>query len=647
MIWIKTLLFLVISFFIYYNIGIIILEKMNFSKKSVPKSIVLGFFIVYFVNFIVAFPLQVLQVSWLVYFISLSIVYVVGLIYVFKLRKEALKASFNTLKNNFGFAMIIRHLKKYWILYTIAFVLSMLSMANQFPYYSMNYDDAYYIGKVTNLINSPNLLNENYYNGSFTDAQSLIRYFNTYELGYGYFSTIFNIKVTFFCRATLVIHNYLLILLCYFALTSQFFDEKKAQYALLPFSLFFITFGYLNGVEFIQMYDGWQFQSAIFYGSSIVRVMGIPLIMLFGYRLLEKFSTKDFLLVVILSLSLLSFSTIAIQILCITFFLLLVIKAIYILINNKDKKLKTIAALSIVGLVVILLLLNSVSIFGIHLGSLREGESYFSQYIYNNIFFSWGTVILLVALFMIKDKTFRYLTIFLILYHGILYSGMFEQFLGITSVNQFFVTLRTAAAIEHILLLYVGFIVLRLFELLRLPSFLCIILSTLTISYPLYFAWDNIDTFRQLKWLGAGVGIDGYSISRVVKNNDDMVPDLYTEIGDYFNTLEYGNYRLLSAERFPYDTTSLDMKGLIMTSNRIETCFYEGCDFTKKEYKLVKKYFKNKVEFATIEPILKENNVSYILIDNEEQKNILLQKGYELKLTSTNAERNFYLFKLN
>lgn len=70
----------------------------------------------------------------------------------------------------------------------------------------------------------------------------------------------------------MVIHNYILVLLVYYALAEVFAGKETAlsQYVLLPFVVFIIPFGYLNVESFIHMYDGWQFQTAIFYGGSVV-----------------------------------------------------------------------------------------------------------------------------------------------------------------------------------------------------------------------------------------------------------------------------------------------------------------------------------------------------------------------------------------
>ncbi|WRK53112.1 hypothetical protein SD457_23770 [Coprobacillaceae bacterium CR2/5/TPMF4] len=42
----------------------------------------------------------------------------------------------------------------------------------------------------------------------------------------------------------------------------------------------------------VRMYDGWQFQTAIFYGSSVVRVMAIPILIIFGIELVKNLLSK-------------------------------------------------------------------------------------------------------------------------------------------------------------------------------------------------------------------------------------------------------------------------------------------------------------------------------------------------------------------
>ena len=192
----------------------------------------------------------------------------------------------------------------------------LFASTNVLVYYQNNYDDAYYIGKIVNQIGANQLSMENFYSGSLTNGEiGIVRLLNTYEITYGFFSSIFHISVPFFCRITMAIHNYFLIFSVY-KLVAEFFVKKHlAQFCLIPFCLLLISAGYAmegNTPISINMFDGWQFQSAIWYGGSIVRVLAIPTIFIFCEKLLYKFDFKNLLLLGIIYITFMSFSIVSI-----------------------------------------------------------------------------------------------------------------------------------------------------------------------------------------------------------------------------------------------------------------------------------------------------------------------------------------------
>lgn len=146
----------------------------------------------------------------------------------------------------------------------------------------------------------------------------------------------------------MVIHNYILVLLVYYALAEVFAGKETAlsQYVLLPFVVFIIPFGYLNVESFIHMYDGWQFQTAIFYGGSVVRVTAIPTILLFAKDLLEKIDFRKIIFMGMIYLVMLSFSSIFIQIGILMFLILIFIKIWIVYRETSIRSRKISAALS-------------------------------------------------------------------------------------------------------------------------------------------------------------------------------------------------------------------------------------------------------------------------------------------------------------
>ena len=46
-------------------------------------------------------------------------------------------------------------------------------------------------------------------------------------------------------------------------------------------------------------------------------------------------------------------------------------------------------------------------------------------------------------------------------------------------------------------------------------------------------------------YLGSGISEYGWSFKRLFNFNEQMTPDIFVKVGNYFNTLEYGNYKCM------------------------------------------------------------------------------------------------------
>ena len=76
----------------------------------------------------------------------------------------------------------------------------------------------------------------------------------------------------------------------------------------------------------IRSFDLWQFQTAMWYGGSIVRTMTLPIIFLYAVPLLDKIKIKSFILIIIVAITMVSFSSIALPMLIILFFIFYILK---------------------------------------------------------------------------------------------------------------------------------------------------------------------------------------------------------------------------------------------------------------------------------------------------------------------------------
>lgn len=647
---ILTIVFLGFMLFSYLNIGEYVLEISNYNKITAPKSIVLGFFLFFCIGFFIGVPCQFLHTSWFVFFYFSLVVYFVFLGFVFYKKRNHIKNLIKHFKSNWK-NIIIENIKNHWVLYLMIIILTLFSMSNQMPYYQTNYDDHYYIGKVVQQIEIPQLLSEDFYSGTLIDISSngFERYFNTYEIMYSFLSSLFHIDVPFFCRVTMVIHNYTLIMLVYYSFAIEYFERKYAQYTILIFCLFFISFGYYNFQKhWIRMYDGWQFQSAIFYGSSVVRVMAIPSLLLYGKDLIEKFDIRKFIVLILLYCSCLSFSTIFLQIAILLTYLFIFVKVINLLIESHYNIKYGILLFLLIGILYGTTKLGWLSCFPLDRYSMfiDNYTPFYTHYVSSNIFFKYAFIILALNFFIIKNRTYFLMNIMLLFMYLMYRNNLFSVLNSISSFFTFFVPLRTIASIEHMLLFILAMEIVFIFKTLRANRLICNIGAITVFACSLGLFYILYDQIIEIDLLGSGVSKDGYSVKRIIEN-DYMTPELFVKVGEYFNQLEYGNYRLLANDNYEYDDSYINSASLVFASNRIETCIRGGCQMSDDEYSYSIKYFNNTINYQEFESILKEKQIDYVLVNDINKKNELSSHGFstELIYVNRNQENTFYLMK--
>lgn len=657
--WLMSILFLSVISILYYFSGDYILNFLGYNRNSCEKKYIAGFIFIFLLAFIIGFPMQLLKQSWNLYFYILLSVYLIWICFLVKVNFTRLKKvdfkEFNLKK------FILVHVKNNWLIYLLVIMFSLLSITNQQAYYRLNYDDFYYIGKIVNQIATPHLLNENYFNGTLISINEfdLTRIMNTYELTYGFFATLFRIYIPFFCRATMVIHNYIMTFIVFKCLAKELLGEKSnSQFSVLFFSILLISAGFAGEKLGIKMYDNWQFQTAIFYGGSIVRVMSMPIIIIFSIDLIKEFNIKKFIFLALVYVTFISFSTIFIQISFLITFILLISKFIYLFINTKSKMKYTYLVL-ILSMSITLLLTKHLDVFNfsfIPTKELNDSMAMYSLHISNHnlikgdIFLSHSLCIILLSFVLIKNEKFRYFLLIIVFFDLLLVSGKFNEILMLTSMNTFFVPLRTITSFTYLLIFLLGLIFIKLIETTVTRKYITISIFSLLlcISIPLYIS-KNLEEIKSYDKLSSGMSREGYSIQRLV-NNDKMIPKPVYEIGEWFNALEYDNYRLMTPNIFPVEDSSTFAEVFLMSSNRIEMCIRDGCDdyFSSDASKLVEDFYAGKVNFKYVEPVLVQYKINYVLVFEEKLKQQIEDSEYTMVLSGKATDnQNYYLFLLD
>lgn len=656
--WIYSILFFVCIIPFCYFLGDLALSIFHY-KVNNERRFIAGYFLLFFISFCIAFPAQLFHIQWNIYFYIQLLTFIVIFILLFYLYSGKIRRKIRQLKEVNIKYILISHLKKYWLLYLFVILFSSFSIANQSPYYQMNYDDFYYIGKVVNQVGSPILSSEDYYNGMINlNGIDLARIINTFEISYGYWAYLFHIGIPFFCRVTMVISNYALIALVLKEMASFFVEERYSQYAILPIFVLLISHGYLmDGLSFlhIRSYDMWQFQTAIFYGGSVVRVLSLPVLMLFSYELIEKFELRKILWIALLSISFVSFSTIFIQIFILYVFFILLIKDIYVLyLSIKKRQKRDILLYTILLIAILLIFLFSKKLDNFSVLNTEKYEKcinnfylYYNHYVNFDILLKIGWAVLLLVFISTKNGINKMVALFFIFLYIFFKRPYFIELITLSSFNIFFVSMRTIASLQYIILLMIGILFVHLYNRIYSQSIIIDFISVFCIIFIIAFITNHYDKIRNYDYIGSGMIKKGYDFSRVIDFNTTMMPEIYNEIGAYFNHLEYANYKLLAPSTFQYDDTFMYAKGFVITSNRIETCSYEGCNgLTSEEYAIIDEFFQNKKEYDEIKSILINREIDYILVFDSNQKDVLINDGNVLVLESSEIDERYYLIKM-
>lgn len=661
--WLLTVFFFIFIFGQYFLSGEILVQFFGY-KKSPSFKLVMGFFFTFFLTFITAFPFQYCKWSWSSYYIVQCIVFIIFDFCLIYYQRDKIKYLLKKLRNHKK-EILINFFKENWIGLLFVCIFTIFSMSNQLPYYQMNYDDFYYIGKITNLIGADHLMNEDYFNGAVLvekGIDDIARVVNTYEITYGFFSNLFHIDVTFFCRVTMVIHNYIFVVLIFKMFAGLLLDRKYTQYVLVPFFLFLLPQGYLESsflkeiLRGIQSYDLWQFQTAIFYGSSVIRVMSLPVLFVFSYPMIRQLEPKKIIWIAILSVSLLSFSTVFIQffiIFSITIFIIhCITKIVY---GVKVKDVKSTFLFSILLLFILIFLFSS-KLFD-HL-SIVNTEDFRTAYWYltdfdtrwikNDLIYLIAPFFLVVGFFVAKE-TQKTLYAFGILLYILFSSSFFYELLNVSSFNMYFVSFRLFAATQYLCLLLMIMCIVQLYGKVFRRTFFLSSAGVLYMMGVISFFFVHINDFVKYDYLASGVCKYGWDFSRVLDVSTKMTPDIFYEIGEYFNQVPYGNYRVFAPSAFEYDGKDTLELGLMMSSNKIQIHERGGFQgITDDEIQTLTDFsLGGYIDIYYVQKLIEKYDIDYILMHDKAHKNELISLlGAEQVLQLENVSGPYYLVKI-
>ena len=631
-------IFLIIITIIYYILGRHFMEMFHVQKHQYAFRILTGFLTVFFIGFIIGFPMQLLSLSWILFAIVYALVLILCLVFTIRhyhMTFDKSKLSKKTLKC---------HFKKYWFVYLLTCLFTLLSVTNTQPYYLNNYNDDYYIAKVVHLIQTPHLLNQNYFYGNVISTSGHLanalaqghRMFNTYEVVYSALCSYFHISPVFFCRFVMVIHNYYLTFLLYTMFAGLFLKESISQYSLMVFAFLMIPSGYASRGNLpikIRMYENWRFQTAIFYGGSVTRVFSLPLFLYFGSFWVKKISKNYILTYIFILLALLSFQTNALSYFIIVSLVLIVAKIermiLYKFDTRKKKVYYSIIFLSLAFIVLIIsnTILSSFDWIAKNIdNNAQTYELYYANAFIYDFFALTGFASITYMMYLDHGK-YRLLSFSLLLIYLIFRLDTNSYLLTLLSFNSYGGA-RMLTSLLMMCMLYCGMILVKLITYKNRAKRLCGMLSFVIVFATITGIYINNDTLKKYNLVEDNMTSVGYSLKPVLANQY-MLPTPIAQTGLYFNTLKYGQYRLMSEYSIPYEHTYIDSHCLLYSSNRIELYYF----LSKQNTESIANYLAGKKNYNDILGILKVSKCNYILTTRINIKNDLKSHGWITKIS--------------
>lgn len=291
--YIKGILFVIAFIWFLSALG-----KRLHKSEAFCENLIYGFVIYTSIQFVGGFIVQQLRLPWIV-FQGYMIILLIGLLILIFYK--------NTIKINKQ--AVIRHFKRYGLIYLIAVVFVVLSCLNiQYQWNGNHVDDGYYLLKIKMAPYLDNFVDYNYAVG--VEAYSpLTRNVNTFEIEAAFYRQMLGMDAAIFSKVFLAFFNYTLLLNViywfYSLIAAQTNKVKFTILILVPILFFGIYYEIVVNYQILFLHDGWQFNTAMWYGSSLVRTISFFLLII-PVLTLEKPTLKTGVFFCMTSMALLS-----------------------------------------------------------------------------------------------------------------------------------------------------------------------------------------------------------------------------------------------------------------------------------------------------------------------------------------------------
>lgn len=602
--YLKSILLLILLLFWYYIVGYFISNKIHVRKNRFAFKIVSGYICFNLVGFIVGIVCRILNVSWNAYFYALTAFNLILLALFIFIQKTKLLEDFQYFKENI-LRTLFNHIKKYWFVYVLATVFLVGSVINMQPYIKNNYGDDAYIVKILHLYKSQHLFDIDtlgIWNNTIASEASQVgmryRYVNTYEMLYSAVGSFLGIDLPFFCRFTVTFNNYLIIFFVIQLFAGIFVSETFSQYCLIPFLLLLFPQGYISKSDFflkIRMFENWRFQTGVYLGGSINRILSFPLYIyafyLFRLNKNNRFHIIKFIASILcLFIFFLSYHTAAISYFLLIIPLLLIGWLFSYLLKDINVKNVVLTGVCFGIILAIILLLDKIlnpnlfnnimkkisslsqsyDVYNIQKAALNYTKYYKDAFTYD--IFAKSFIIPLIGILLLSNKEYKRSVILVVAILYLLFAFNTAKYLLSVISFTFYGTARLLTSLQLIGVALWGILIMmvinkvlkatNIYEKHNMINSIFAVFVSVMIVFSLYTRQND---FKKYVKDGDGFVKEGYSF-KTLTDNDKMIPQVFNDVGQKLDQRNKSYYTVVSESNINYKGSQYTWNHVLLSS---------------------------------------------------------------------------------
>ncbi|MEG3039002.1 MAG: DUF6077 domain-containing protein [Erysipelotrichaceae bacterium] len=622
----------------FYLIGDVFFhDKNNFSFKFLA-----GYFLYSVPVGIFGIIVQFFCLPWMLFFVlTLITIFCFIILILISLKKGRIKISINK-------QTIKEFVNQHWLLVIITGLLVLISLLYVWLFWANNHqDDGYYLCKIATYpyVQDPFKISPSVgltHGSKFLDSYII----NTWESEASVFTYLFHISPFVYARFLLNAFNSFLLVNTIYAFGHKIFEKMKFekyhnlyQYCILIVLYFSFNSFVLERLGLLVGSDLWQFNSAMYLASSIVRTSGILMLLVF-FLYFEKIGWKELILYSGLSFVLMTKSTIALPFSVITFISVMLSRYLV----NDHKNVKLLIAFFAGFFILSLAIPNKLDI-----------QNVLIQFFFTNLhsIIIIGSLLLIFLSFFLKSKIINTINIAILIVGILMLVNPFNNLFELISIYPFVASRMLTGYMYTLMICACVYFYIFAFKIIKKKIYI----HLLSLSLILALTFCSFATFQ----LGTGNIINSY---RIIYHNPELTPKSTVMLSKRLENLytEKGTINVLVPEQLPvnglFHSLSVVIRAYAPDVNSISAMIRFGTrsknDFTNFSREELDNFYEfshnpNDMNFSKLKTTLSNYPINCIVVTNNDGKSFLESEGFTMydSIEDTINCMNYYIYYKN